>query len=134
MLHRWHAIKPIPTDAKLSDCVSTFVVQRHAPGGKTLAPIDIGGGRRLKLTLLVKRDNRRKINAHDWMLASFAKYYKAHFVFLTDCGTLFEKDCIALLTKELSDRPHCTAVTGRQRVMTATQQGIEAHCLGDLRI
>lgn len=118
----WEAIKPIlPTD-DLSECVSTFIVQRMNAGGDSIAEINIGD-ELMKMSLLVKRDNRRKINAHDWMLTSFAEFYKSEFVFLTDCGTLFENKCLNLLTRELLKRPDCTAVSGRQRIMTAKQQG-----------
>ncbi|AYV81628.1 MAG: hypothetical protein Harvfovirus46_11 [Harvfovirus sp.] len=118
----WDAIKPIPADADPSECVSTFIVQRMTAGGESIAPIYIGD-KSMKISLVVKRDNRKKINAHDWMLSSFAEFYNAHFVFLTDCGTIFEKKCLTLLVKELLKRPDCTAVTGRQRVMTPEQQG-----------
>ncbi|AYV84345.1 MAG: hypothetical protein Hyperionvirus23_12 [Hyperionvirus sp.] len=118
----WNAIKPIGADDDLAECVGTFVVQRLAAGGESIAPVHIGD-KSMKISLLVKRDNRRKINAHDWMLSSFAEFYGADFVFLTDCGTLFEKKCLTLLTRELLKRPDCTAVSGRQRVMSAEQQG-----------
>ncbi|AYV78510.1 MAG: hypothetical protein Edafosvirus16_9 [Edafosvirus sp.] len=124
----WSAIKPIDASSDKSECVGTFIVQRMSPGGNSIIPIDIGTGRHMKISLLVKRDNRRKINAHDWMLSSFAKFYKAEFVFLTDCGTLFAPHCLTRLTKELLNRKDCTAVSGRQRVMTAKQQNVVDKC------
>ena len=125
----WMAIKPIEKE-ELSKCVSTFIMQRMVPGGESVSHVDIGEGKQMKISLIVKRDNRRKINAHDWMLRSFADFYKAHFVFLTDCGTLFEQKCLTRLTKELIRRPDCTAVSGRQRVMTAEQQNMPGECCG----
>jgi cellulose synthase/poly-beta-1,6-N-acetylglucosamine synthase-like glycosyltransferase len=123
----WENIKTIKETDDLSKCVSTFIVQRVTPNS-TIAQTEIDDGRKVKISLLAKRDNRKKINAHDWMLSSFAKNYKAEFVFLTDCGTLFEKDCLTLLVKELMRRPDCVAVSGRQRVMTAAQQQSEDEC------
>ncbi|AYV84339.1 MAG: hypothetical protein Hyperionvirus23_6 [Hyperionvirus sp.] len=118
----WDAIRPIGVGDDLSECVGTFVVQRMMAGGESIASINIGD-HLMKMSLLVKRDNRRKINGHDWMLSSFAEFYKSKFVFLTDCGTLFGGKCLTLLARELLKRPHCTAVSGRQRIMTAEQQG-----------
>lgn len=123
----WETIKPIKPTDDLADCVSTFILQRLTAGGESISQINIGD-RSLKISLVVKRDNRRKINAHDWMLSSFADFYKAEFVFLTDCGTLFERKCLTLLVRELLKRPDCTAVSGRQRVMSSEQQGSDECC------
>ncbi len=126
----WEAIKSVDEKDDLSKCVSTFIVQRLAPD-QSIAPVEIEDDRFIKISLVAKRDNRKKINAHDWMLSSFAKHYNAEFVFLTDCGTLFERDCLSLLVKELMRRPDCVAVSGRQRVMSAEQQQTEDEwCIG----
>ncbi|AYV78509.1 MAG: hypothetical protein Edafosvirus16_8 [Edafosvirus sp.] len=118
----WTAIKPIAPEDDFSKCVGTFIVQRMTPDGQSIQPINIDGLHNIKISLLAKRDNRRKINAHDWILSSFADFYNAEFVFLTDCGTLFAPHCLTRLVKELLDRKNCTAVSGRQRVMSAKQQ------------
>eukprot|EP00808_Paulinella_micropora_P019481 g65235.t1 len=79
------------------------------------------GDQSLYLTLLVKRDNRRKHNSHDWFLAAFAQHYSPKYVFLTDCGTTFDQDCMFHLVESLEVNPDLTAVTARNRVMTGKQ-------------
>jgi cellulose synthase/poly-beta-1,6-N-acetylglucosamine synthase-like glycosyltransferase len=117
----WENILPMEGD--FSKCVATFILQNLSPNNKEIVPINIGNNKKMKITTLIKRDNRRKINTHDWMLSSFAGAYNSEYVFLTDCGTLFEKKCLVLLVKEMNNRKDCTAVSGRQRVMTPKQQG-----------
>jgi cellulose synthase/poly-beta-1,6-N-acetylglucosamine synthase-like glycosyltransferase len=121
-IHWPTCIKPNTLGEDLSKGVSTFILQRTTFNGLSIEPITISDGRKMKISCIVKRDNRRKINSHIWMLTSFADAYKSEFVFLTDCGTLFEHDCLVRLVKELIKRPNCTAVSGRQRVMSAKQQ------------
>jgi len=81
--------------------------------------------RKLKITVLMKRDNRRKHNSHDWFLSAFCRAYQPRYAFATDAGTLFAPDCLFLLAQYLYRHPTVTAVTGRQRVMSAEQQGSE---------
>ena len=80
----------------------------------------------LLLTLIVKKDNRRKHNSHIWFLSSngFAPSTGAQLSFLTDGGTMFEKGCLRALIRYMELHPSCAVVTGRQRVMTAKQQTI----------
>lgn len=120
----WEFIQPIDENADMAKQVGTFIVQRTTPDG-AMAEVEFKDGLKAKISLVAKRDNRKKINAHDWMLTSFAKHYESEFVFLTDCGTLFAEDCLTLLVKELLRRPECVAVTGRQRVMNTEQQQVE---------
>jgi len=131
--HSWtEMIQPIPPGEE-KDCVSNFVIQRLTEDGK-VAPVYIGTDKNgkemyMKLSLLVKRDNRRKSNSHEWFLQSFAPFYNSEFIFLTDCGTLFEKGCLFQLTRHLTNNHSTTACTGRQRVMTKEQQGVDSEDL-----
>lgn len=87
----------------------------------------------------MKSLNRRKHNSQEWMF-SFAQHYAADFIFLTDCGTLFEQGCLLRLVvskkrftliKTNSFKVHmksndlCVGCTGRQRVMSAADQDCE---------
>merc|ERR1719235_2936528 len=77
---------------------------------------------KLDLTLVVKADNRKKINSHDIFYNGFVTHLKSEFFFMTDCGTLFDPQCLLLLWLRIKKDPRCIAVTGRQRVMTKEQQ------------
>lgn len=113
-------------------------------------PVQIKGGkdmnenRFLPMTLVLKAVNRRKHNSQEWMF-KFAQELHARrqfamgalsmqsqqkmreekddmFVFLTDCGTLFEEKCVLRLTAYMLDHRNCVGCTGRQRVMSALDQ------------
>eukprot|EP00941_MAST-03F_sp_MAST-3F-sp1_P003302 g3302.t1 len=79
----------------------------------------------LHLYLLIKRDNRKKHNSHEWFLSSFCRQTEATFAFCTDCGTLFDKKCLTNLVKYLENNRDVSACCGRQRVMTAKDQGCD---------
>jgi cellulose synthase/poly-beta-1,6-N-acetylglucosamine synthase-like glycosyltransferase len=94
----------------------------------------------MKITMLVKRSNRRKHNSHEWFLRGFAPVYTTpivpdgsnpakkdsynsqQLVFMTDTGTRFHPSCLHLLVQQMLLNQHYSAVTGRQRVMTESQQ------------
>ena len=88
----------------------------------------------LKMTVLIKRDNRRKHNSHEWFLTAFAPVYttKLHasstsatgvqLVFMTDAGTRFHRSCVLSLVQHALQNPTTVACSGRQRVMTHAMQ------------
>eukprot|EP00049_Salpingoeca_infusionum_P010449 m.179654 g.179654 ORF g.179654 m.179654 type:complete len:1110 (+) comp14644_c0_seq1:809-4138(+) len=116
-------------DVEGSPPVETFIVQHVNTTTWSVAPVqiepEIDPDCKMKLTLMIKRDNRRKHNTLEWFLRSFSVEYGAEYGFTTDCGTLFEEDTIYHLANHLDLFPRCGGVTGRQRVMTAQQQGLE---------
>lgn len=77
------------------------------------------------ITLVIKINNRRKHNSHEWFLGKngFAEASNGKYLFLTDAFTLFSKTCLFHLVKELDNNDKLGAVTGRQRLMTRDQQG-----------
>ena len=93
--------------------------------------------RQLPLSLILKASNRRKHNSQEWILKAFAtqsvmlknkiddKNYSNRFVFLSDCGTLFDKNCILKIFTYMNSHPKCVGATGRQRVMTAKEQDLD---------
>ena len=80
---------------------------------------------RLNLTLIIKIDNRRKHNSHEWFLGhnGFAEAFQSQYVFCTDAYTLFDQQTMYELVTYLDKHDDCCGVTGRQRAMTRTQQG-----------
>jgi len=76
----------------------------------------------LDITVLLKADNRKKVNSHDLFFRGFANHHNPEFVFATDCGTLFDDNCLGLLVKKILRKKDCVAVTGRQRVMSREMQ------------
>ncbi len=85
---------------------------------------------KLPIALVIKKDNRKKHNSHQWFFSEhgYCGALQPEFCFATDCSTLFKEDCIALLAEKLNKEEDCAVCTGRQVVMTATQQeskGIE---------
>ncbi|EGD80828.1 hypothetical protein PTSG_01414 [Salpingoeca rosetta] len=109
--------------------VETFIIQNVNIETWTVEPVFIEPeelpGARMHITLIVKRDNRRKHNTLEWFFRSFAVEYGAEYSFTTDCGTLFQNDTIYHLARHLDLFPRCGGVTGRQRVMSAKQQGVD---------
>jgi cellulose synthase/poly-beta-1,6-N-acetylglucosamine synthase-like glycosyltransferase len=76
----------------------------------------------LHLFLVVKLDNRKKHNSHEWFLKSFCDDVGATFALCTDCGTYFDKACLKELVKYLEVDDNCAAVCGRQRIMPMSIQ------------
>ena len=79
----------------------------------------------MRITLLIKVNNRKKHNSHEWFLGKngFAEATNAKYLFLTDAFTLYSKKCLYYLADHLDKNPDLIAVTGRQRLMTVEQQG-----------
>ncbi|EEC49413.1 transmembrane chitin synthase, glycosaminyl transferas [Phaeodactylum tricornutum CCAP 1055/1] len=75
------------------------------------------------LTLLVKRKNCRKVNSQEWWLRSHAVDSCCEFAFATDCGILFDKNCLLQMLRRSDREPNLSGLTGYQRVMSARMQG-----------
>lgn len=103
--------------------VETYVLQKVK--GNTPTYVNVDEEKRLKLTVLIKMDNRRKHNSHGWFLEAFAYEMQSDYIFLTDCGTRFDYKCLINLYRSITKDPKCSAITGRQRVMTKEQQETE---------
>ena len=116
--------------------VQTMILQRvRKHNNKTeLIPIEVSPGIKLKVSVLIKRDNRRKHNSHEWFLYTFAPLYCISqymdmtikqikkFDFLTDCGTRFHPACLTVAVDELINNDNCMGASGRQRVMSESMQ------------
>lgn len=103
--------------------VETYILQKLIGDEATYVKID--EQKSLKISVMIKLDNRRKHNSHAWFLETFAQEMESDYTFLTDCGTRFDKKCLVNLYRGISHDPNCSAISGRQRVMSTTQQ--ESH-------
>ena len=81
----------------------------------------------MKMSLVVKIDNRRKHNSHEWFMAKtgFAESVNSKYMFFTDAFTLFGPTCLYHLVNCLDKNKRYSAATGRQRVMSKEQQGTD---------
>lgn len=108
--------------------VESYVIQKLKNGEVTYTTID--ENKHLKISTLIKLDNRRKHNSHAWFLESFVQEMDSDYIFLTDCGTRFDKKCLINLYRGIQNDPSCSAISGRQRVMTAENQGSDDNFRG----
>ncbi|KNC71366.1 hypothetical protein SARC_16095 [Sphaeroforma arctica JP610] len=113
----WETIDAAPAD------VVTYIVQREDTEGQ-LVPVKFHDGRSLNLCLLVKRDNRKKHNSHEWFF-SCAKVFGAKYALTTDCGTLYDSECTYRLLRHMEENEGVQTCTGRQRVMSMGMQEVE---------
>lgn len=69
---------------------------------------------------IVKRQNHRKHNSHQWFFDSICQALdqRVSYAFLTDCGTTYNSTCLARLLYELYFKTDLIGVTARQRVET----------------
>jgi cellulose synthase/poly-beta-1,6-N-acetylglucosamine synthase-like glycosyltransferase len=109
------------------NCETVFVFEKKYYEPVIINPQDCYEGKRkfLRVSLMVKINNRKKHNSHEWFLghSGFAEAVKAEYLFLTDAFTLFNESCMYHLIKQIDGDKRISAVTGRQRLMTRRQQG-----------
>ena len=112
---------------KQKEVNQTIVIQCATKKGLNhkLEPLFIDtNGKSLYISILIKTTNCKKHNSHEWFLKAFLPTYNSEFMFLTDCGTTFNKHCFFHLLKELLLHPTWTAVSGKPRLLT------NSDCLG----
>lgn len=102
--------------------VGTVVLENLDAESQEVVPVMISPGKWMNITVIVKLDNRRKHNSHQWFLAGFGEAYKstATYLFLTDTGTYFAPQCLSKLTALLRDEPekYCAAVAFQRPAVT----------------
>jgi hypothetical protein len=105
----------------------TFIFQKKKHGPVLINPQEVFAEepKYMRISLVIKADNRRKHNSHEWFLGKkgFAESINAKYLFLTDAFTLYNKKCLTHLVSSLDNGKNVVAVTGRQRVMSKKQQG-----------
>lgn len=108
---------------------ATFIIERKNYAPTNINPQEFYSDKQkyMNITLLIKANNRRKHNSHEWFLArsGFAEASNAKYLFLTDAFTFYADNCLYYLTKDLDKNNKLSGVTGRQRVMTRAQQGTD---------
>ena len=99
----------------------TFVANRMTPGGGLLS-------------LLLKRNNHKKVNSHEWFFRSFGHPDFCSYGLCTDCGTVIPPLSLYRLHRHMDTHDMCIAVCGWQRIMSLEQmappQEIEPGVLG----
>jgi len=92
---------------------------------------DSGKLRDYKFTLsfIIKIDNRRKHNSHEWFFSAFVPSKMPAFMFLTDAFTKFQPDTLMNLISTMQRDNRISVSTGRQRVMSKFQQRQEDEML-----
>jgi cellulose synthase/poly-beta-1,6-N-acetylglucosamine synthase-like glycosyltransferase len=105
---------------KTEKSVETYVIQKLK--GEEATYVKIDDDKSLKISVLIKLDNRRKHNSHAWFLETFAQEMDSDYTFLTDCGTRFDEKCLINLYRGIENDVNCSAISGRQRVMNTAQQ------------
>jgi cellulose synthase/poly-beta-1,6-N-acetylglucosamine synthase-like glycosyltransferase len=101
-------------DGSNSSSIASFNSEEDSTTGKRFP--------HLHLYLLVKMDNRRKHNSHEWLLRAFAQNISATYVLCSDTGTVFQKKCIKQLVKFMEQNPTVSGCTGTQAIMPAAMQ------------
>ena len=78
----------------------------------------------MDITMIIKLDNRRKHNSHEWFIgkSGFTEKMESKYSLCTDAFTLFNKTCLYHLISYMDKHDNVCAATGRARVMTQKQQ------------
>ena len=79
----------------------------------------------LNISMIIKMDNRRKHNSHEWFMghSGFAEAKLSKYLLCTDAFTIFRHTCLYHLVNHMDINDNVSVATGRQRVMTREQQG-----------
>lgn len=125
--HDWQSlIQPLDTTLPVRDQVETYVLQSINPTNNYVSEVCMntvsqsGDITSLKISLLIKRDNRRKHNSHHWFMKPFCDIYSPEYVFMTDAGSIVAENCLAKLIKYMNSDTNCSACTARMRIMPLT--------------
>lgn len=112
---------------KDTDDCTKILSKKQADG--TLDKVEIAPGKFLNLSMIVKKQNRKKTNSHEWFFRAFVEQYDAEYAFTTDCGTLYQSLCLSYMLHYLNEHSDVSAVTGRQRVMSTEMQSLRSEGL-----
>ena len=77
----------------------------------------------LGLSLVLKKHNHGKVDSQRWWLGCHVPASASKYFLQTDCGTIFDVNCIELMYQRLEMDPEIVAVACMQRSMSAEQQG-----------
>ena len=77
------------------------------------------------LNLVLKRNNFRKMNSHEWYLRAFA--LQSQYCILMDCAIQLDKHIVATFREYMEAHPNAVGLTGRRRTMTYQQQSGQAN-------
>lgn len=108
--------------SKLPD--RTYIFEKGRYGHVAINPF-IKDKKFMRITLVIKTKNRRKHNSHEWFFGKngFAEAVNAKYLMLTDAFAMYNSWLLYHLAKELDKHDNLVAITGRQRLMSRSQQG-----------
>jgi hypothetical protein len=102
--------------------VSTAVLECCDAESQEPVAVQFMLGKTLEISVIIKLDNRRKHNSHEWFLSGFGAAHAATatYLLLTDTGTHFAPRCLAQLAGLLRDDPdeYCAAVAFQRPAVT----------------
>jgi hypothetical protein len=106
---------------------STYILQSIRHASAEIAPVYIGHtadgvAAELKVTVVIKRENRRKFNSHEWFLSAFCRQYQPKYCFMGDTGSQLSHRSLATMLTYMDNNLQCTAVCCRMRVTPMTHQ------------
>lgn len=116
-------IQPLDTTQPQADQVETYTLQMLDSQTNQVADVNLntvsrtGDMTSLKISVLIKRDNRRKHNSHHWFLKAFCDVYEPEYLFMTDAGSIVADQCLQRLITYMNNDPTCSASTARMRIL-----------------
>lgn len=108
--------------------INTLILEDDA---KIKIPINDVEYIKIDLTTIIKIDNRKKFNSHEWFLGKngFVDNFNSTYAIFMDVYTLIPPPTIHLSLLYMDKNPNCVASTGRQLTMTSEIQEIKEKCL-----
>eukprot|EP01084_Bolivina_argentea_P275435 469733_1 len=81
---------------------------------------------KLNVTTIIKIDNRKKANSHEWFLGKygFAEWYKCEYMYFTDAYSTLNDDGLYRMVKHMARKKNRDVVccTGKARIYTIKQE------------
>jgi cellulose synthase/poly-beta-1,6-N-acetylglucosamine synthase-like glycosyltransferase len=71
-----------------------------------------------RVSVLLKRNNQKKINSHEWFFKAHAPNTGCPFGLTTDVGTMFRRGTVEKLLSHLTTHEQCAAITAHHKVMS----------------
>jgi hypothetical protein len=115
-------IRPLDSRKPPAEQSETYVLQCIDGNSNDVSEVRIGtvGSEgelaAIKISVIIKRDNRRKHNSHSFFLKAFCSVYEPELMFMTDTGSIIADSCLHKLLSFMKDNERCSACTARMRI------------------
>ena len=95
-------------------CINPYDIDEHAFSKKIF----------LNLTTIVKIDNRKKANSHQWFLGEygFGEWTRCTYMYFTDAYSSLNEKGLFQMVNHMNKNPTVTCCTGRARIYTIQQE------------